>query len=279
MSSSSSPLYKRRLPLPASSHSCSQRHCPCWRQPWPLGLPLAGALQPAALAGVALQVIVPMGGCCPCVLALAASSRPLAQGLSCNRTPLCKGPWPQSADPLQVARSWLAAPVGGLAVASHPCKWLSHGRLPLVRITFATKTQQEDLRGNLSSLTVIKSKTEAWLEATGLSPVTEGMNLLGVKKVVAAKAPRLETPCPATKLATEKPVRSPLRARGVPERERGHLPRSIRDLYQVKAQAPNEPYMAQEIVRLPEMPRDSLLKARWASLTPRHKVWIKGADA
>ncbi|RWV97983.1 hypothetical protein GW17_00039192 [Ensete ventricosum] len=86
-----------------------------------------------------------MGGCCPCVLALAASSRPLAQGLSCNRTPLCKGPWPQSADPLQVARSWLATPVGGLAVASHPCKWLSHGRLPLVRITFAVKTQQEDL--------------------------------------------------------------------------------------------------------------------------------------
>ncbi|RWW73354.1 hypothetical protein BHE74_00018788 [Ensete ventricosum] len=46
----------------------------------------------------------------------------------------------------------------------------------------------------------------------------------------------------------------------------------MRDLYWVKAQAPNEPYMAWEIVGLLELPGDSLLKVRWASLSPRQKV-------
>ncbi|RWW57469.1 hypothetical protein BHE74_00035749 [Ensete ventricosum] len=46
----------------------------------------------------------------------------------------------------------------------------------------------------------------------------------------------------------------------------------MRDLYRVKAQAPDKPYMAREIVGLPELPGDSPLKARWASLTPRYKL-------
>ncbi|RZR92512.1 hypothetical protein BHM03_00020824 [Ensete ventricosum] len=53
----------------------------------------------------------------------------------------------------------------------------------------------------------------------------------------------------------------------------------MRDLYRVKAQAPDKPYMAREIVGLPELPGDSPLKARWASLTPRYKVWTDRANA
>ncbi|RZS16230.1 hypothetical protein BHM03_00048191 [Ensete ventricosum] len=56
-------------------------------------------------------------------------------------------------------------------------------------------------------------------------------------------------------------------------------PRSIRDLCRVKAWVPDEPYMAREIVELPELVGDSPLKVRWASLAPRHKVWADGADA
>ncbi|RWW20566.1 hypothetical protein GW17_00015324 [Ensete ventricosum] len=56
-------------------------------------------------------------------------------------------------------------------------------------------------------------------------------------------------------------------------------PRSMRDLCRVKARVPNEPYMAQEIAKLPESDEDGPLKAKWASLTPRHKVWVDGADA
>ncbi|RWW83913.1 hypothetical protein BHE74_00007558 [Ensete ventricosum] len=47
----------------------------------------------------------------------------------------------------------------------------------------------------------------------------------------------------------------------------------MRDLCRVKAKVPDEPYMAQEIVELPKVVDDSPLKARWASLTPRSKVW------
>ncbi|RWW69758.1 hypothetical protein BHE74_00022610, partial [Ensete ventricosum] len=90
---------------------------------------LAGAIQPTALAGTALQVVVPAGDHCP-----------IAGGLRHSRLPLCRGPWPQSAAPLQVGRLWPTAPAGGLAMASHPCRWPSHGLLPLVLAAFAAKT-------------------------------------------------------------------------------------------------------------------------------------------
>ncbi|RRT43460.1 hypothetical protein B296_00037722 [Ensete ventricosum] len=88
------------------------------------------------LMGAALQVVMPVG-CCPYGLALAASSHRLAGGLGHSRSPLCRGPWPQP-----------AAPVGGLVVASHPCRWPSHDRLPTVLIAFTTKTQQERRKEN-----------------------------------------------------------------------------------------------------------------------------------
>ncbi|RRT77366.1 hypothetical protein B296_00009537 [Ensete ventricosum] len=53
----------------------------------------------------------------------------------------------------------------------------------------------------------------------------------------------------------------------------------MRDLCRVKAKVPDEPYMAQEIVELPKVVDDSPLKARWATLTPRSKVWADGGDA
>ncbi|RRT59120.1 hypothetical protein B296_00030011 [Ensete ventricosum] len=53
----------------------------------------------------------------------------------------------------------------------------------------------------------------------------------------------------------------------------------MRDLCRAKAQVPNESYIAREIVELPELVRDSSLKVRLASLSPRHKVWTDGADA
>ncbi|RZS25158.1 hypothetical protein BHM03_00058319 [Ensete ventricosum] len=55
-------------------------------------------------AGATLQVVVAVGGycpcerslvgCCPCGLVLATSNRLLAGGLCRSRSPLCRGPWP-----------------------------------------------------------------------------------------------------------------------------------------------------------------------------------------
>ncbi|RWV99236.1 hypothetical protein BHE74_00015495 [Ensete ventricosum] len=46
---------------------------------------------------------------------------PFQAGSGCSRPPLCKGPWPQQAAPLQVAMPWPVAPVGSLAMANHLC--------------------------------------------------------------------------------------------------------------------------------------------------------------
>ncbi|RWW03048.1 hypothetical protein GW17_00033820 [Ensete ventricosum] len=77
------------------------------------------------------------------MLALVASSRPLVRFLGRSRSPLCRGPWPQSAAPLQVARPWPVALTGGLAVASHHYRWPSHGRLPPVLAAFAMERMKE----------------------------------------------------------------------------------------------------------------------------------------
>ncbi|RRT54878.1 hypothetical protein B296_00026430 [Ensete ventricosum] len=55
-----------------------------------------------------------------------------------------------------------------------------HYRLPL---------QVVRLRGILSSSMAIKSITEAWLEVLGLSLTPEGMNIMGMKKAIAARPP------------------------------------------------------------------------------------------
>ncbi|RWW62574.1 hypothetical protein BHE74_00030281, partial [Ensete ventricosum] len=55
----------------------------------------------------------------------------------------CRGPWPKPTAPLQVARSWPTAPVGGLAVASHTCRGPGRGRPPSFLATFTAKMQQE----------------------------------------------------------------------------------------------------------------------------------------
>ncbi|RZR95578.1 hypothetical protein BHM03_00024438, partial [Ensete ventricosum] len=68
---------------------------------------LTDALQSVALEGAALQVVVPASGCCPY-----------------GRSPLYRWAWPLP-----------TAPARGLAVASHPYKWPSHGRLPPVLAT------------------------------------------------------------------------------------------------------------------------------------------------
>ncbi|RRT59267.1 hypothetical protein B296_00012220 [Ensete ventricosum] len=47
-------LERRRLPLPVNNRSCGQHRCPCWWQPWPLWLPLAG--WPLAVAPYELVV-------------------------------------------------------------------------------------------------------------------------------------------------------------------------------------------------------------------------------
>ncbi|RRT65070.1 hypothetical protein B296_00008039 [Ensete ventricosum] len=72
----------------ASPYGLAAGGCPllasCWR---PL---LVGALQPATLVGIALQVAVPTG------------SR-LQSGPGSIQSPPCRGPWPQLIAPLQGA--------------------------------------------------------------------------------------------------------------------------------------------------------------------------------
>ncbi|RRT54460.1 hypothetical protein B296_00042633 [Ensete ventricosum] len=134
------------------------------------------------------------------------------------------------------------------------------------------------------------------------------MNLLGMKKAVVTRDSHPETSRPATEPAVKKlvsvkvlpplkrlkklgdslvpaskpkPASEVLRGEGSSrKKDKGVArPRSIRDLCRVKAWVPDEPYMAREIVELLELVGDSPLKVRWASLTPRHKVWADGADA
>ncbi|RWV81981.1 hypothetical protein GW17_00056555, partial [Ensete ventricosum] len=89
------------------------------------------------------------------------------------------------------------------------------------------------------------------------------MNLVGMKKAVVAQAPHLEMSRPATEPIVERPmsvkVGPPMKR--LKKLEGGRRPRSMRDLYGVKVWVPNEPYMAQEIARLPELDGDNLLKA------------------
>ncbi|RRT72057.1 hypothetical protein B296_00005137 [Ensete ventricosum] len=146
---------------------------------------------------------------------------------------------------------------------------------------------------------VIKSMIEAWL--AGLCLVIEGithfMHLLccllyafchWTTEPAVEKPVFVEVELPLKRLKklgnslalALKPKLKPALSEGSSQKEKGvaHL-WSMRDLYQVKAQAPDKPYMAREIVGLPKLPGDSPLKARWASLTPRYKVWTDRANA
>ncbi|RWW18867.1 hypothetical protein GW17_00017120 [Ensete ventricosum] len=117
-------IYMRRLPLPVNNRSCGQHCCPCWWQPWPLGLPLAG--WPLAVAPYELAV----GD---------RSLRRTAVDRPCGRH-AASGYARGRLLPLQGALAAVGHPfAGGLAVASHPCRWPSHGRLPPVIATFAAK--------------------------------------------------------------------------------------------------------------------------------------------
>ncbi|RRT62275.1 hypothetical protein B296_00006176 [Ensete ventricosum] len=111
----SPPLRSWRLPLPTATAPTANvadptggTHCELTTSGCPLRAGrwrslVVGALQPAALAGAALQVVVPAGDYCPyerprrvgtptgdssCGMALAASNRLLARGLSHNWPPL-----------------------------------------------------------------------------------------------------------------------------------------------------------------------------------------------
>ncbi|RWW74756.1 hypothetical protein BHE74_00017285 [Ensete ventricosum] len=54
--------------------------------------------------------------------------------------------------------------------------------------------------------------------------------------------------------------------------------RSMRDLCRVRACSQKEPFLAWEIADLLEMSREGLLEDRWATLTPRSKVWVDGTN-
>ncbi|RRT73986.1 hypothetical protein B296_00024509 [Ensete ventricosum] len=99
----------------------------CWQSPLrPAPLPLL-AVAPcrlAAPAGTALQVAMPVGDYRPCGLVVAGCRSPIA--------------------PLQGALAIIGCPLAsGQAVANHPYRWLSHGRLSPFLTAFASKIQQE----------------------------------------------------------------------------------------------------------------------------------------
>ncbi|RWW22546.1 hypothetical protein GW17_00013239 [Ensete ventricosum] len=126
-------MTSRRLPLPVGSGPYGRRRCPYRRQPWPW------AVAPYGLAiGAAPCRRRAASGCHP--YRLAAAGHPLYRG-PWSQPVSFAGPWPQSAAPLHVARSWPTTPVGGLAVASHPYKWPSHGRLLPFLVAFVAKMQ------------------------------------------------------------------------------------------------------------------------------------------
>ncbi|RWW70344.1 hypothetical protein BHE74_00021975 [Ensete ventricosum] len=64
-------------------------------------------------------------------------------------------------------------------------------------------------------------------------------------------------------------------------KEQGRISTSVHegDLCRVRVHSQNEPYLAQEIADLPKTSREGLLEARWATLTPRSKVWADRANA
>ncbi|RWW56703.1 hypothetical protein BHE74_00036559 [Ensete ventricosum] len=99
----------------------------CDRQPpcQGAGTPATGTVAPTG--GRASPGRQPLAGwplpAGPCGLAIADRARrwpPLAGSCPCGRPPFAGG-LAVADHPLQVARPWPAAPVGGLAVASHLC--------------------------------------------------------------------------------------------------------------------------------------------------------------
>ncbi|RWV89065.1 hypothetical protein GW17_00048809 [Ensete ventricosum] len=94
---------------------------------------------------------------------------------------------------------------------------------------------------------------------SSLSASFTGMNIMGMKKAIAARAPYPEVPCPATestiKKALSTEVRPPLK----------RLKKVGDSIILTKEASP--------------LVGDKPLKARWASLTPRSKLWVDGGDA
>ncbi|RWV82062.1 hypothetical protein GW17_00056468 [Ensete ventricosum] len=131
---------------------CDRCHCPYWRQPWPWAVAPCGlavgvarfrlAASSVPLAGWPLAV-APCRRRAICGRACKRLPPPMQGCLGCSRSPLCRGPWPQSATPLQVVRPWPATLVGGLVVANHPYIWPNCGRLPPFLDVFAAKIQKE----------------------------------------------------------------------------------------------------------------------------------------
>ncbi|RWV90463.1 hypothetical protein GW17_00047328 [Ensete ventricosum] len=101
-----------------------------------------------------------------------------------------------------------------------------------------------------------------------------------VTKVLVSKdTPRKDAlPAAAPKMAT--PTEAPRWEGSSRWRDKAvSRPRSIRDLYRVRARSQNEPFLAQEMADLPKMSGDGPLEARWATLTLRSRVWADGVDA
>ncbi|RZS13785.1 hypothetical protein BHM03_00045412 [Ensete ventricosum] len=140
------------IALPRGDGPCDRCHCPYWRQPWPWAVAPCGlavgvarfrlAASSVPLAGWPLAV-APCRRRAICGRACKRLPPPMQGCLGCSRSPLCRGPWPQSATPLQVVRPWPATLVGGLVVANHPYIWPNCGRLPPFLDVFAAKIQKE----------------------------------------------------------------------------------------------------------------------------------------